>query len=163
MTQARVEKKDPAAIHYLGDLYFHGKLGLQKDTKKAVGLWKEAAELGSVDALFKLGPMYDCGDGVQRDKAKAAEYYKKSAMQGHAGGRYNLGCCEGNKGNHDRAVRHYLISSKMGHKESLENIKNMFMRGMATKEQYAEALKGYQDAVEEMKSHDRDEAKRLGI
>ena len=32
------------------------------------------------------------------------------------------------------------------------------MQGNATKEQYAEALKGYQDAVEETKSHDRDEA-----
>ena len=31
--------------------------------------------------------------------------------------------------------------------------------GVATKEQYAEALKGYQDAVEETKSHDRDKAK----
>ena len=39
----------------------------------------------------------------------------------------------------------------------------MFMGGVATKEQYAETLKGYQDAVEKMKSHDRDEAnKRLG-
>ena len=38
----------------------------------------------------------------------------------------------------------------------------MFMRGDATKAHYAEALKGYQDAVEEMKSHDRDEVKRLG-
>ena len=37
-----------------------------------------------------------------------------------------------------------------------------FMVGAATKEQYAEALRRYQNAVEEMKSHDRDEAKRLG-
>ncbi|EJK69835.1 hypothetical protein THAOC_08869 [Thalassiosira oceanica] len=49
----------------------------------------------------------------------------------------------------------------MGYKDSLETIKDMFMAGIATKEQYAEALKGYQDAVEEMKSHDRDEAKYL--
>ena len=39
----------------------------------------------------------------------------------------------------------------------------MFMGGIATKEQYTDALRGYQDAVEEMKSHDRDEAKKLGI
>ena len=56
-----------------------------------------------------------------------------------------------------------MISAKMGHKGSLEMIKEMFVRGLATKEQYAEALKGYQSAVEETKSHDRDEAKRLGI
>ena len=36
----------------------------------------------------------------------------------------------------------------------------MFTTGLATKEQYAEALKGYQNAVEEMKSNDRDQAKR---
>ena len=35
------------------------------------------------------------------------------------------------------------------------------MGGYATKKQYAEALKGYQDAVEETKSNDRDEANEL--
>ena len=164
MTQARVEKKDPAAIYFLGDGYYHGKLGLQKDTKKAVGLWKEATELGSVDSLFKLGLTYDCGNGVQQDEAKAAEYYKKAAMQGHVESRsYNFGSYEGEKGNHDRAARHFVISAKMGHKGSLEMIKEVFMAGHATKKQHAEALKGYQDAVEEMKSHDRNEAKSLGI
>ena len=56
-----------------------------------------------------------------------------------------------------------MISAKMGHKGSLDAIKKGFMAGLVTKEQCDEALKGYQDAVEEMKSHDRDEAKRLGI
>ena len=55
-----------------------------------------------------------------------------------------------------------MISAKLGSKLSVEHIKDYFMKGRATKEQYAEALKGYQDAVEEMKSHDRDAAKRLG-
>ena len=84
-------------------------------------------------------------------------------MQGHVECRYNLDYIEAEKGNYDRALRHLLISAKMGYKDSVENIKRMFMGGVATKEQYAEALKGYQDAVEEMKSHDRDEAKRLGF
>ena len=41
-------------------------------------------------------------------------------------------------------------------------IKKMFMARVATKEEYAKVLKGYQDAMEEMKSHDRDEAEGLG-
>ncbi|EJK60244.1 hypothetical protein THAOC_19439 [Thalassiosira oceanica] len=82
-------------------------------------------------------------------------------MQGHDKSRYNLGCLEGQKGNHDRAVRHFLISAKMGLKDSVDNIKKRFMAELATKEQYAQALEGYQKAMEEMKSHDRDEAKRL--
>ena len=44
---------------------------------------------------------------------------------------------------------------------SLEVITRMLLRGFATKEQHAQALQGYQDAVEETKSHDRDEVKRL--
>ena len=38
-------------------------------------------------------------------------------------------------------------------------VKKMFMGGHATKAQYAEALKGYGDAAEEMKSPQREEAK----
>ena len=68
---------------------------------------------------------------------------------------------QGLRGDHNRAVRHYLISAKMGDKNSVESIKNLFMDGLATMKQYAEALRGYNDAVKEMKSRDRDEAKRL--
>ncbi|EJK68998.1 hypothetical protein THAOC_09785 [Thalassiosira oceanica] len=52
-----------------------------------------------------------------------------------------------------------LSNREKGEEHSLQAIKEAFMGGIATKEQYTEALKGYQDAVEEMKSHDRDEAK----
>ena len=162
MLQARVAKKDPEAIDYLGQKYFHGANGLKKDMQKAMELWIEAAELGSIEALFSIGLAYRLGDGVEKDMAKAVEFYEKAAMQGHVESRYNLGCIEGEKGNWDRAVRHYLISAKMGYKDSVWNIKNMFMRGQATKKQYAEALEGFQYAMEEMKSHDRDESKRLG-
>ena len=161
MVRKRVEKKDPVAIYYLGEKYFHGELGLQKDMRKGVQIWEEAADLGSIDALFDLGNAYRCGNGVQEDKAKAVEFFTKVAMQGHVHARHNLGCYETEIGNFDRAARHFLISAKMGDEHSLEMIKEVFMAGFATREQYAEALKGCQDAVEETKSQDRDEAKRL--
>ena len=160
MIMARVKKKDPEAIHLLGNQYHYGLLGLQKDMEKAVELFTEAAELGSVDAtLYNLGVAYRRGDGVQEDKAKGAEFLTKAAMQGHVESRYNLSCDEFQKEIYHLAVRHGMIAAKMGYKDSLEMIKTLFKGGAATKEQYAEALKGYQDAVEEMKSHDRDEAK----
>ncbi|EJK46661.1 hypothetical protein THAOC_34664 [Thalassiosira oceanica] len=162
LIRARVAKKDPAAIHFLGHKYFFGELGLQKDLRKGVELYTEAAELGSIQALYNLGGSYSNGDGVQEDKAKAAELYKKAAMQGHTQSRHNLGYLEALGGNHDRAVRHLLISAKMGYKDSLENIKRMFMKGLATKEQYAEALKGHHDAVEEMKNLYSREGGRAG-
>ena len=161
MIQARAAKKDPAAIHYLGQTYFYGKLGWRKDIRKAVELYAKAADLGSISALFRLGNAYCNGEGVEQDETKGVEFYKKAAMQGHVESRYNLGWIEENKGNYDRAVKHLLISARLGDKESLETIKKMFVGGFATKAQYAQALEGYQDAVEEMKSHDRDVAKRL--
>jgi len=161
MIQARVEKKDPEAMNCLGDQYYKGYLGLQKDLRQALELFREAAELGSIAALFNLGVVYSRGDGVEQDSEKAAEFYKKAAMQGHVESRTNLGNHVGRKGNYDLAAKHFLISAKMGHDNSLENIKTLFMGGFATKEQYADALRGYQDAVDETTSHDREEARAL--
>ncbi|EJK48616.1 hypothetical protein THAOC_32572 [Thalassiosira oceanica] len=161
MIQARVAKKDPVAINHLAQKYFYGRLGLQKDVRRAFELFTDAAEHGSIESLFSLGNVYRLGEGVEKDMEKAVELFEKAAMQGHVDSRHNLGYNEVEKGNYNRAVRHLLISAKMGERASLESIKNFFMAGLATKEQYAEALKGYQDALEEMKSHDRDEAKRL--
>jgi len=144
MVRARVEKKDPDALHFLGFKYYNGQPELRKDMGRAVKLWEEAAELGSIAALFKLGVSYEYGEGVQEDHAKAIHFYKMAAMQGHAESRYNLACCEGKKGNYDRAFRHLLISAKMGCSMSVGQIKVRFMGGIATKKQHAQALSGYQ-------------------
>ena len=162
MLQARIKKRDPDAIKFLGEQYFSGEFGLQKDMQKAIGLWEEAAELGSIEALYNLGAAYSRGLGVQEDMTRAAEYHQKAAILGDVQSRFNLGYYEIRKENGDRAMRHFLISAKVGDKNSLEAFKKMFMGGLATKEQYAQALKGYQDALQELKCHDRDEAKRLG-
>ena len=100
---------------------------MQKDTRRAVELWEEAAGLGSIEALYSLGVSHSFGDGFQEDKNKAAEFYKKAAMQGHVGSRHNLGGYEMGEGNFDRAVRHFVISAKMGNKISVEAMKKIFM------------------------------------
>jgi len=51
-----------------------------------------------------------------------------------------------------------MISAKLGFKLSLDMIKMMFTNGNATKTDFVEALRGYQSAVEETRSPDRDEA-----
>ena len=84
-------------------------------------------------------------------------------MKGHGISRHSLAIAESNNGNYELAMQHLMISAKMGCEESLNGIKNMFMGGHATKPVYAEALMGYRDAVEEMKSPQREEAKRLGF
>jgi TPR repeat protein len=50
----------------------------------------EAAEQGDADAQYNLGNCYILGMGVAQDKAKAAEWYRKAAEQGHEGAQKRL-------------------------------------------------------------------------
>ena len=161
MAQKRIDAGDAEAINFLAVSYFLGAYGMKKDIQRAIELWADAVDLGSVHAHFRLGSSYYSGDGVDQDKVRAVELWQHAAMKGDACSRAGLGCVEYHAGNCDLAMKHYLISAKMGCKGSLDFVKLMFMEGDATKAQYAEALKGYGDAVEETKSHQREEAKRV--
>ena len=158
LLQKRVDAEDPATISHLGDLMAGGGYGVEKNVPRAIELWTEAAELGSIEAHFNLGNRYSNGEGVKQDMAKSAQHWEKAAMKGHAEARCNLGNHECRNGNYERAVRHYLIAAKMGETNALDNVKDMFINGIAAKEQYAEALKAYQESVGETKSPERDEA-----
>ena len=160
MIQQRVDKGDAEAMYYLAGQYYFGHLGLAKDVPRAIELWTEAAELGSMDAIYQLGIAYYNGNGVEEDRPRGIQHWQKAAMKGHLLSRHYLGFVEFRNGNYELALQHLIISAKMGYEESLTFTRKMFMDGHATKVQYAEALRGYGDAVEEMKSHQREEAKR---
>ena len=54
-----------------------------------------------------------------------------------------------------------IAAAKLGHENSLTSVKSFFMNGLATQADYAAALRGYQNAVEELSSPDRAEAKLI--
>ena len=164
MIQKRVNAGDPVAIHHLGHTYRTGDNGLEKDVTRAVELWERAAELGLKEAHNSLGCLYDEGTDVEmdveKDIAKAMLHWEAAAVKGDVLARHNLGALEWEAGNHDLALQHWMIAAKLGHQKSLDEVKDMFMDGLATKADYADALRGYQSAVEEMRSPDRDEARQ---
>ena len=84
-------------------------------------------------------------------------------MSGDVYARSNLGNEEGRAENYDLALQHWMISASLGDQGSLDKIKLLFMDGLATKAEYAAALRGYQNATEEMRSPDREEATILGF
>ena len=51
-----------------------------------------------------------------------------------------------------------MIAAGSGDNDSLEFIKQMFMKGYATRDDYAKALRVYQENLVEIKSPQRDEA-----
>ena len=156
--QKRVDAGDPMAMCTLGNNYRLGEYGLERDGTRAIELLERAAGLGVKEAHCTLGYIYDEGRVAEVDAARAVGHYEAAAMAGHVSARFTLGCKEEDAGNVDLALKHFMISAKMGYEDSLNAVRTFFMRGLATKGDYADALRGYQSAAEEMRSHDRDEA-----
>ena len=161
MIQKRVDAGDPVAIYFLGTKYEQGGFGLEKDVARAVELYERAAELGVKDAHFDIAFLYNKGTDVEKDMDKAFRHYETAAMCGNVTARHNLGYEEHKAGNNDLAMQHWMISAKLGCETSLSCVKRYFLNGLATKADYAAALRGYQSAVEEMSSPERDEAINL--
>jgi TPR repeat protein len=73
----------------LAATYFYGRHGAQRDYTLAMHWFQKAEEKGSAVAQFNLGLCYDRGLGVERDVAKALDYYKKAADQDLEQGQIN--------------------------------------------------------------------------
>ena len=154
----RVEMDDANAIHNLGCGYYNGESGLPQDRAKALDLWHQAGELGYTDAYHNIAATYYNGNGVERDMKKAKHYWELAAMGGHVDSMYNLGMLEKNEGNMNRALKHYMITVGCGHDKSLKVIREFYMNGRATKDDYAKALRAHQKYIDGIKSPQRDEA-----
>ena len=154
----RMEFGDAEAIYNLGCWYYNGRYGLPQDHAKALELLHRAAKLGNAKSYYNIGIAYMRGDGVERNEKKAVHYWELAAMGGHATARYNLGVFEVQAGNMDRVIKHHMIAAGCGYTVSLDLIKQMFMNGDATKDDYAKALRAYQEYLVEIKSPQRNEA-----
>ena len=153
-----MEKGNAIAFCQLAGLYANGLIGVRQDNAKAIELYLKAGELGCAKAYYNLGNSYREGRGVDINTKKAKHYYELAAMNGDITARHNLGGLEYNAGNHQRAYKHFVISGMAGDKLSLDTIKEGYMAGRVTKEDYANTLRGYQQSQDEMKSKARDKA-----
>jgi len=154
----RVEAGDCIAINDLGNNYRDGSRGFPQDYTKALELWHRAGKLGDAMAYHSIGNAYKYGRAVKMDVEKARHYWELAAIGGISEARFNLGCLEGNTGNNEKALKHWMIATKDGDTNSLEYVKRMYGYGDATKDDYANALRSYQAYLDEIKSDQRDEA-----
>jgi TPR repeat protein len=109
---------------------------------------------GCAEAYCKIGYAYDFGHGVEIDKKKAIHYYKLAAIGGDVYSRYNLGAVEGEDGNMNRALKHYMIAAGGGIDLSLKEIHEWTCNKMIMQQLY----ELNQVHLVEIKSTQRDEA-----
>ena len=153
----RIKKHDdPVAMTQMGKKHYH-----QGEYAKALEYWTKAAELGDVDAHFCLGNVYYQGVGVEKDEEKALPHLEKAAIGGHPDARGLLAIHETNNGRPDRAAKHFIIAAHLGDNFSVKFVKNLFVKGIVSKDEYAGALRGYQTAVNETKSAEREEGEEF--
>lgn len=68
------EHQSVYALTYLGDDYYYGRNGLDKDVEKAYEFWKQAANAGGVVAMYYLAYGYRHGECEKKDIELACMY-----------------------------------------------------------------------------------------
>jgi len=149
----RIKANDPDAINYMGAQRYD-----QGDYDAAFNYATKAAELGNAAAHYQLGIMFGDGEGVEKDEEKAVFHFEKAAIGGHPQARHELACYEGRNGNAKRAVRHLIIAANLGNVGSMKALWGAFNEGDITKEDLDATLRSHQDALNAMKSAQRDAA-----
>ena len=159
----RIEANCPAAIRYEGLKCYHdGKY------EEAFDYYSKAAELGDIAAHYHLATLYGYGKGVEKDERKQMKHAETAAIGGHPGARMFFYTLEMKKGNSNRAIKHIVIAAKQGAEHAIELLEGFYANGHGTvsREVLDEALRGYQKALDAMKSPQREEADkaiRLGF
>ena len=156
--EKRVEKDDAVAIYNLGCCYNKGTHGMPQDWDKALEMFHRAGELGCSLSYYNIGCAYYHGRGVEKDEKKAQHFWEIAAVGGNESARFILGLIEENAGNMSIALKHHMIAVGCGHDKSLKVIREFYVDGHATKDDYAKALQSYQKYVYWIKSDQRDEA-----
>ncbi len=54
-----------------------------EEAAKALKLYRQAAKLGSAIAFYKIGFLYETGNGIAKDNNTAIRYYEKAAAKGY--------------------------------------------------------------------------------
>ncbi|MDR0481084.1 MAG: sel1 repeat family protein, partial [Gallionellaceae bacterium] len=121
-----------------------------------VGDWSRihtAAEQGDAEAQRTLGFNYYNGEDVEKDREKAAFWYRKAAEQGHANAQYNLGCLydsgEGVEQDYEQAAFWYRKAAEQGHANAQHNLGCLYDSGEGVKQDHEQAVFWYTKAAEQ--------------
>jgi hypothetical protein len=87
---------------------------------------------------------------------KTVYHLEQAAIGGQPQARVVLAVHEKKNGRPDRAAKHFIINANLGCHVSLQQVKDFFVQGIVSKDEYAAALRGHQATVNETKSAERE-------
>ncbi|MBQ7544835.1 MAG: SEL1-like repeat protein [Synergistaceae bacterium] len=110
------------------------------------------ARNGDIYAQFRVGRMYQTGDGVAQDYRKAREWYEKAAAQNYGWAFHNLGWMYqealGVKVDYRKAFEYYTKGAERGIARSFNQLGWFYEQGLWVKFDYKQAFYWYTKAAE---------------
>ena len=153
--RARADKRDATALTVLASCYHDGSKGLKKNSKEAVKLYEQAAQLGHPEAAGRLGKMHLEGDGVKKNPTQAKRYLGLSANLGSTAALFLLGNLlrEGKKKGFPQdlaeAAKLYRKAANQGHADSQANLAQMLKTGQVVPQDPQEAERLFKLAADQ--------------
>jgi len=125
---------------------------LPQPAAKHVAWYMRAAELGNTKAQMTLAGLYLRGEGIARDRAKAADLYRKAAVDGNEpGGQYALGVMlergDGVKQDDIEALLWYRRAAAAGHPLAMYRAGLVHLRSQRVPRDYARAREYFETAA----------------
>jgi TPR repeat protein len=115
--------------------------------------WKALALKGHAQAQFRVGSLYDEGEGVPQDFKEAAKWYRLAATQGHASAQNNLGMLysngQGVAQDDKEAMRWCRLAADQGNPYAQTTVGWLYANGVGTTQDDKEAVRWYRLAAEQ--------------
>ena len=124
-----------------------------KADQRPIGEVKAKAEAGDAESQVQLGLRYDKGEGVAKDHAEGARWYRKAADQNYARAQYALGLCyldgEGVPKNQVEGVKWLRKAAEQNFAGAQYNLGVCYAHGTGVAKDPVEAVKWYRKAAEQ--------------
>ena len=136
---------------------YYGLAMVEEDAETAFEYYNKVAEEGTEQfyitrAINSLGWMYQYGDGVEQDVAKAIEWYTKAADLGDVNAMNNLGFIyeysDGVEQDVAKAVEWYTKAAEAGDTSAIMTLASMYEFGNGVEQDIDKANEWYAKAVE---------------
>jgi localization factor PodJL len=155
---------NPIALAILGLRALDGGNGASVNLPDAVRFLTQAAEKGQAVAQYRLGTLYERGQGVPADGAKAAHWYEMAANQGNRKAMHNLAVSYASgtagKKNMAEAARWFAKAAALGLSDSQFNLAVLYERGDGVPQSLLDAFKWYSIAAA---AGDSESKSRIGV
>jgi TPR repeat protein len=117
---------------------------IKKDYVTAANEYRPLAERGNAEAQYRIGRMYEFGNGYAQDKAQGIAWIRKAAAQGHVDAEQELGVVyatgDGVAQDDVQAVAWFRKAAEHGDATAQYNLGLLYAKGQGVTKDYAQSV-----------------------